>query len=35
MNEPCVLPVEAEALVRMPLAQYLRECNRVLEATNF
>jgi DNA-binding response OmpR family regulator len=35
MNEPCVLLVEAEALVRTPLAQYLRECGfRVLEATN-
>jgi DNA-binding response OmpR family regulator len=33
MNEPCVLLVDAEALVRAPLAQYLRECGyRVLEA---
>jgi DNA-binding response OmpR family regulator len=33
MNEPCVLLVDAEELVRAPLAQYLRECGyRVLEA---
>ena len=33
MNEPCVLLVDAEELVRTPLAQYLRECGyRVLEA---
>lgn len=35
MNEPCILLVDAEELVRTPLAQYLRECGyRVLEATN-
>jgi CheY-like chemotaxis protein len=35
MNEHCVLLVDAEELVRMPLAQYLRECGyRVLEAIN-
>jgi DNA-binding response OmpR family regulator len=35
MNEPCVLLVDAEELVRTPLAQYLRECGyRVLEAIN-
>jgi len=35
MSEPCVLLVDAEALVRTPLAQYLRECGyRVLEATS-
>jgi DNA-binding response OmpR family regulator len=34
MKKLCVLLVEAEALVRMPLAQYLRECGyQVLEAT--
>jgi DNA-binding response OmpR family regulator len=33
MNAPCVLLVDAEELVRTPLAQYLRECGyRVLEA---
>jgi DNA-binding response OmpR family regulator len=33
MNDPCVLLVDAEELVRTPLAQYLRECGyRVLEA---
>jgi DNA-binding NtrC family response regulator len=35
MNEPCILLVDAEELVRTPLAQYLRECGyRVLEATS-
>ena len=35
MNDPCVLLVDAEELVRAPLARYLRECGyRVLEATN-
>jgi DNA-binding response OmpR family regulator len=35
MNQPCVLLVDAEELVRTPLAQYLRECGyRVLEAIN-
>ncbi len=35
MNETCVLLVDAEELVRTPLAQYLRECGyRVLEAIN-
>ena len=35
MNDPCVLLVDAEELVRTPLARYLRECGyRVLEATN-
>jgi DNA-binding response OmpR family regulator len=35
MNEPCILLVDAEELVRTPLAQYLRECGyRVLEAVN-
>ena len=35
MNEPCVLLVDAEELVRTPLAHYLRECGyRVLEAIN-
>jgi DNA-binding response OmpR family regulator len=35
MNEPCILLVDAEELVRTPLAQYLRECGyRVLEAIN-
>jgi DNA-binding response OmpR family regulator len=35
MSEPCILLVEAEELVRTPLAQYLRECGyRVLEAIN-
>lgn len=35
MNEPCILLVDAEELVRAPLAQYLRECGyRVLEAIN-
>ena len=35
MNEICVLLVDAEELVRAPLAQYLRECGyRVLEAIN-
>ena len=35
MNEPCLLLVDAEELVRTPLAQYLRECGyRVLEATS-
>ena len=35
MNERCLLLVDAEELVRTPLAQYLRECGyRVLEATN-
>jgi hypothetical protein len=35
MNAPCVLLVDAEELVRTPLAQYLRECGyRVLEAVN-
>jgi DNA-binding response OmpR family regulator len=35
MNEPCILLVDAEELVRAPLAQYLRECGyRVLEATS-
>ena len=35
MNEPCVLLVDAEELVRTPLAQYLRECGyHVLEAIN-
>lgn len=34
MNEPCLLLVDGEELVRAPLAQYLRECGyRVLEAT--
>jgi DNA-binding response OmpR family regulator len=33
MSGPCVLLVDAEDLVRAPLAQYLRECGyRVLEA---
>jgi DNA-binding response OmpR family regulator len=35
MSEPCILIVEADGLVRAPLAQYLRECGYlVLEATN-
>ena len=35
MNQPSVLLVDAEELVRTPLAQYLRECGyRVLEAIN-
>ena len=35
MNKPCVLLVDAEELVRAPLAQYLRECGyRVLEAVD-
>jgi DNA-binding response OmpR family regulator len=35
MNEPCLLLVDGEPLVRAPLAQYLRECGyRVLEAVN-
>ena len=35
MNKPCVLLVDAEELVRTPLAEYLRECGyRVLEAIN-
>jgi DNA-binding NtrC family response regulator len=35
MNEPCLLLVDREELVRAPLAQYLRECGyRVLEAIN-
>ena len=35
MSEPCLLLVDAEELVRTPLAQYLRECGyRVLEATS-
>ena len=35
MIETCVLLVDAEELVRTPLAQYLRECGyRVLEAIN-
>ena len=35
MSEPCLLLVDAEELVRTPLAQYLRECGyRVLEAIN-
>jgi DNA-binding response OmpR family regulator len=34
MNEPCLLLVDGEELVRAPLGQYLRECGyRVLEAT--
>jgi DNA-binding response OmpR family regulator len=33
---PCVLIVDADILVRHPLAEYLRECGyRVLETTNF
>jgi DNA-binding response OmpR family regulator len=35
MNGPCILLVDAEELVRTPLAQYLRECGyRVLEAVS-
>lgn len=35
MSEPCVLLVEADILVRHPLAEYLRECGyTVLEAAN-
>ena len=35
MNEPCLLLVDREELVRTPLAEYLRECGyRVLEAVN-
>jgi DNA-binding response OmpR family regulator len=35
MNEPSLLLVDAEELVRTPVAQYLRECGyRVLEATS-
>lgn len=35
MNEPCLLLVDREELVRAPLAQYLRECGyHVLEAIN-
>jgi DNA-binding response OmpR family regulator len=35
MNDPCVLLVDAEELVRTPVAEYLRECGyRVLEAIN-
>ena len=35
MKQPCVLLVDAEELVRTPLAHYLRECGyRVLEAVN-
>jgi DNA-binding response OmpR family regulator len=35
MNEPCVLIVEADILVRNPLAEYLRQCGyRVLEAVD-
>jgi DNA-binding response OmpR family regulator len=34
-SEPCVLIVEADIVVRHPLAEYLRECGyRVLEASN-
>jgi DNA-binding response OmpR family regulator len=35
MTQPCLLIVEADVLVRNPLAEYLRECGyRVLEASN-
>jgi DNA-binding response OmpR family regulator len=35
MNEPCVLVVEADILIRNPLAEYLRQCGyRVLEAVD-
>jgi len=35
MSEPCVLLVEADILIRHPLAEYLRECGyTVLEAAN-
>ena len=35
MSGPCLLLVDAEELVRTPLAHYLRECGyRVLEAIN-
>ena len=35
MNDPCILIVERDLLVRTPLAEYLRECGYlVLEASN-
>jgi CheY-like chemotaxis protein len=35
MDEGCVLVVEADILVRQPMAEYLRECGyRVVEAAN-
>ena len=35
MTQPCLLIVEADILIRHPLAEYLRECGyRVLEATD-
>lgn len=35
MEQPCILLVEPDILVRQPLAEYLRDCGyRVLEATD-
>ena len=35
MNKPCIIFVEAELVVRQPVADYLRECGyRVIEAVN-
>ena len=34
-DNPCILIVESDVLVRQPLAEYLRECGyRVIEAVN-
>ena len=35
MDEPCILVVESDVLIRQPLAEYLRECGyKVIEALN-